>query len=103
MTIIMRTTDPKARLSLPKGFANATVIIEQISDTELRIRKARVIPEDELRFPEESAPPLTDRDRDRFLELLDHPPAPNEALRRAAAEYSKDTKRRPASKKRRRA
>lgn len=27
---------------------------------------------------------LSDRDRDRFLELLDHPSEPNEALRRAA-------------------
>jgi len=27
---------------------------------------------------------LTARDRDRFLSLLDDPPAPNEALRRAA-------------------
>jgi hypothetical protein len=78
-----RTTDAKARISLPKAFANATVIIEQVSETELRIRKARVIPEDEIRFYEESATPLSDRDRDRFLELLDNPPPPTEALRRA--------------------
>ena len=29
MTITTRTTDQKARVSLPKSFANATVIIEQ--------------------------------------------------------------------------
>lgn len=99
MSILTRTTDSKARISLPRGFANATVLIEQISDTELRIRKAQVIPEDELRFYEESANPLSDRDRDRFLALLDSPPPANESLRRAAAEY---TKSRRASRKHRR-
>ena len=32
----------------------------------------------------ESTTVLSDRDRDRFLELLDQPSEPNEALRRAA-------------------
>lgn len=85
MSLETRTTDAKARLSLPKSFANATVLIEQISDTELRIRIARVIPEDEMKFAEESALPLSDRDRDHFLKLLANPPQANEALRRAAA------------------
>ncbi len=84
-----RTTDAKARVTLPRGFANATVIIERVSDTEVRIRKARVIPEDEMRFSEETRPPLSDRDRDRFLDLLDNPPRPSAALRRAAARHSK--------------
>jgi uncharacterized protein (DUF1778 family) len=53
------------------------------------------IPEDEWRFYEECVPPLMDRDRDRFLALLDNPPAPNEALWRDAEEYSK---RRPQAK-----
>jgi hypothetical protein len=85
MTAITRSTDPKGRVSLPKGFANVTVIIEQINDTELRIRKARVIPENELAFPEEAErTALSDRDRDLFVALLDNPPAASEALRRAA-------------------
>ncbi len=84
-----RTTDHKARVSLPKAFANATVIIEQISETEVRIRKAKVIPEDEIRFYEESAAPLSDRDRDLFLSLLNDPPPANEALRRAAAKHKR--------------
>ncbi|RUL87005.1 type II toxin -antitoxin system TacA 1-like antitoxin [Tautonia sociabilis] len=84
-----RNTDAKGRVTLPRSFANATVIVEQVSETELRIRKAVVVPEDELRFAEESAAPLSDRDRDRFLTLLDNPPAPNEALRRAAATHLK--------------
>jgi hypothetical protein len=85
----IRSTDAKGRIGLPKGFANATVILEQVSDTEIRIRKAVVIPEDEVRFREESAPPLTDRDRDRFLNLLDNPPPPNPALKRAARKHAK--------------
>jgi hypothetical protein len=83
----VRTTDSKARVSLPKSFANATVIVEEISDTEIRIRKARVIPEDEVRFAEESRTPLSDRDRDLFLKLLENPPEPNEALKKAVVKY----------------
>jgi hypothetical protein len=84
-----RTTDAKGRVCLPKAFANATVIIEQVSDTELRVRKARVIPEDEIRFSEELPIVLSGRDRDRFLRALDNPPKPNAALRRAAARHVK--------------
>jgi hypothetical protein len=79
--ILTHTTDEKARITLPKNFANATVLVEQVSDTELRIRKARVIPEDDLPFVEEAMAPLSDRDRDVFLALLDNPPPPNDALR----------------------
>jgi uncharacterized protein (DUF1778 family) len=84
MATEIRTTDSKGRVCLPRAFANATVIIEQVSDTELHLRKARVVPEDEVRFREESALVLSDRDRDRFLQALDNPPKPNAALRRAA-------------------
>jgi hypothetical protein len=82
MIILTHTTDDKARITLPKSFANSTVLVEQVSDTELRIRKARVIPEDDLPFVEETMAPLSDRDRDVFLALLDNPPPPNDALRR---------------------
>ena len=34
-----RSTDAKGRVSLPKAFANATVIIEQVSENELRSAK----------------------------------------------------------------
>jgi hypothetical protein len=84
-----RTTDKKARLSLPKAFADCTVIIEQVSETELRIRKAKVIPEDEIRFYEETREPLSARDTEILLALLENPPPPNEALRRAFARYKK--------------
>ena len=84
MDMETRSTDSKGRICLPKGFANTTVIIDQLSETELRIRKAVVIPEDEVRFYEESAASLSDADRDQFLHLLDHPPEPRPALTRAA-------------------
>jgi hypothetical protein len=87
MSSITRTTDAKARISLPKAFANSTVIIEQVSDTEVRIRKAKVVPLEEISFPEESPITLSERDRDAFLELLDNPPPPNARLKRAAAKY----------------
>jgi hypothetical protein len=90
MTTLTRTTDRKARVSLPKSFANATVLIEQVSDTELRIRKAQVIPEDEVLFTEESARVLSDRDRDYFLALLDNPPPANEALKKLLARPKSD-------------
>ena len=89
MHSVIRTSDKKARVSLPKAFANATLIIEEISETELRIRKARVVPEGEAFFPEEAAVPLSDRDRDLFLSMLEGPPAPNKAFRRAAAKYKR--------------
>ncbi len=79
-----KSTDSRGRISLPKAFANARVIIDQISDTELRIRKAEVILEADVRFREESTAALSDRDRDRFLDLLDNPPVANPALKRAA-------------------
>jgi hypothetical protein len=90
MSIATRTTDAKARVSLPKAFANSTVLIEQISPTEVRIRKAIVVPEDDVHFVEEAvAPKLSNRDRDVFLAMLENPPAANPAFKRAAARYRK--------------
>jgi hypothetical protein len=85
MGLETRSTDAKGRVSLPKAFANATVIIEQINENELRIRKARVIPEDEIRFVEEALIVVSDQERERFLQALDQPPKPNAALRRLMA------------------
>ena len=82
MSLETRSTDAKGRVCLPRSFANTTVVIEQVSEHELRIRRARVIPEDELRFPEEAPIVLSDPERQRFLEALDHPPGQNAALQR---------------------
>jgi hypothetical protein len=89
MGLETRSTDAKERVSLPKAFANATVIIEQVSENELRICKARVIPEHEIRFSEEAPVILSDRERERFLQTLDHRPKPNAALRRLMAGKAK--------------
>ena len=90
MNTAIRTADSKGRIVLP-GFANATVIIETVSDTEFRIRKARVIPEDELRFPEDAMPiVLSERDALKVLDMIENPPKPNAALRRAAKRFKKN-------------
>jgi hypothetical protein len=85
MATLIRTTDDKARVSLPRSFANATVLIETVSDTELVVRKAQVIPEGEIRYAEDGPTTLSARDRERFLELLDDPPAPSPALKKAVS------------------
>ena len=51
-----RSTDAKGRITLPRPFAKATVVIDPISDSEIRIRKAETIPKDDPRFPEEDSP-----------------------------------------------
>jgi uncharacterized protein (DUF1778 family) len=89
MGLETRATDAKGRITLPKAFANATIIIEQVSENELRIRKARVIPEDEIRFVEDTPIVLSDRARQQFLRALDHAPKPNAALRHLMAGKAK--------------
>lgn len=87
---LIRIADSKGRIVLP-GFANATVIIEPVGDNEYRLRKAKVIPEDELRFSEEAMPiPLSKRDASQVLRVLDAPPKPNAAARRAAKRLATD-------------
>jgi hypothetical protein len=90
MSQVIRIADSKGRITLP-GFANATVIIEALSENEYRLRKAQVIPEDELRFSEEDMPvSLSPRDAERFLWAIEAPPKPNAAARRAAKTFKKD-------------
>ena len=42
-----KTADSKGRVALGKAFANSQVIVQRISPTEIRIIKARVVPETE--------------------------------------------------------
>ena len=56
------------------SFANATVVVEQLSETEIRIRKSIVGVEDAW-LPELEERRLSDAARDRFLEALANPPA----------------------------
>jgi hypothetical protein len=82
----LRETDGKGRVTLPRGYANATLLIEVVSDVELRIRKAKVVPltssEEEPRFSEEEPLILGGADKDFFLAMLDNPPKANEALKK---------------------
>ncbi len=82
--------DATARVVLPPRFAEANVILEEVSETEVRIRKTDGADEAQAEFPEEKITILSDRDRDLFLELLANPPAPNEALRGLFAEHRKE-------------
>lgn len=73
-------TDDQGRVALPDGFANTTVTIERTSDEEVVIRKAGAgLP------PLPHVRPLSDRDRDTVLSMLDNPPPPNAALRKLMA------------------
>lgn len=85
----VKTADSKGRVTLP-GFANATVIVEAVSANEYRVRKARVVAEDDFHFPEEDMPlELSERDARMLLEMIENPSKPNAALRRAAKRYKK--------------
>ena len=86
---LKQTADAKSRVTLPKGFANAPVIMEQLSDAEVRIRKAKLTPGANAVFPEEGITTLSDRDRDLFLRLLEDPPRANAALRKAMSKHRK--------------
>jgi hypothetical protein len=82
MTTITCHADSEGRICLPGSFANSTVIVEQVSEDELLIRRAPVVPEEFLA-------PLSDKDRDIVLALLDRPAGPNEALRKALQDYDR--------------
>ncbi len=82
-----RFTDKKGRLVLPARFANSAVLVEEVSETELRVRKAVFLPEDEVPFTETNRSPLSDVDRDFVISLLADPPPANAALKKAAREH----------------
>ena len=42
-----RTADSKGRVALGKEFANTPVIIKRVSPSEIRVIKARIVPESE--------------------------------------------------------
>ena len=82
----IRVTDSKARLTLPRAFANSTLLLEIRNDNEIVIRKAKVVP----LAKGESAPTkiqLSDRDWEAFVEALDNPPEPNAALKKLMKEF----------------
>lgn len=78
-----QTADAQARITLPAQFADTAVVVEVISASEVRIRKAAEASDDLSALAESAITVLSDRDRDRFLELIESPAAANPALRSA--------------------
>ena len=70
--------DAAARVVLPSSFAESTVAVQRISENEYRIRKVSGDPDADAVFEEESMTVLSNRDRDRFLAILENPPPPND-------------------------
>lgn len=88
-SVKLRESDSKGRVTLPRGFAKSPLLIEVVSDVELIIRKANVVPMrpvEDPTFAEERPIALSGEDRDAFLAALDRPPPPNEALKRLLAD-----------------
>ena len=86
----VKHVDSKGRITIP-GLANATVIVERVSQSEFRIKRAQVISESDLEFHEESFPiQLSERDARAYLYNLENPPKPNAAAIAAAKEFVRD-------------
>ena len=79
----LQTADAQARITLPAAFAESTVIVEMLSPSELRVRKVGETGDELSAAPEANITLLSDRDRDRFLELIESPPTTNKTLRGA--------------------
>jgi hypothetical protein len=50
MAIVVRRSDSKGRVILPTDFAQSTLLIERLSDSELRIRKGTTVPQRKYSF-----------------------------------------------------
>ncbi len=74
---LTRTADSKGRITFGKRFANKPVIIEEISETEVKVSLARVIPEREMwlwQNPEARDTVLSAIDRLKKGEFAEDPP-----------------------------
>ena len=74
---MIKTVDSKGRVSLGQRFANKPVIIEDLSDTEIKISLARVIPEREMWLwenPEARETVLSALERLKRGEFAEDPP-----------------------------
>src|SRR3954464_5809553 len=91
----VRVTDSKARLTLPKAFANSTLLLEGEDDVEIVIRKAQVVPlapGGELQ-PDSSPAPLSSTDWELFMSVLDNPPSLPAEFKEEIARQRKQIKR----------
>lgn len=86
----IQTADAQARVTLPAEFAETTVIVEILGPSEVRIRKVDDPSDEPSTAPECSITTLSDRDRDRFLDLIESPPPANATLRRAMGKHRRD-------------
>ena len=86
-TTEIRESDARGRITLPRGFANSTLLIERVSDVEVVIRKAKVVPLEpgQQTDMELGLIRLSPEEFDAFAAALDNPPAPNDALQRLMA------------------
>jgi hypothetical protein len=74
---MIKTVDPKGRISLGQRFANKPVIIEDLSDTEVKVSLARVIPEREMWLwenPEARETVLRGLEQARTRQFAENPP-----------------------------
>ena len=72
-----KTADGKGRVSLGSRFANQTVIVEEVDDTEVRITLAEVIPQREVwlhKNPKAKASVLRGLEQARSRETTKSPP-----------------------------
>lgn len=86
----MQTADALARVTLPAEFAETRVVVEMLSASEVRIRKADERDDELAALPENCVTTLSDRDRDRFLELVESRHAGHVALRKAMSKHRRD-------------
>lgn len=97
----IRVTDSKARLTLPRAFANSTLLLEIRGDNEIVIRKAKVVPLGHGEAAPETIT-LSERDWEAFMAALEHPPKPNAALKGLMQEFGPWQDSQPAPQKRKR-
>jgi len=74
---MIKTVDSKGRITLGQRFANKPVIIENLSDTEVKISVARVIPEREMwlyQNPEAREMVFSALERLKRREFAENPP-----------------------------
>ncbi|HYH65232.1 MAG TPA: DUF1778 domain-containing protein [Urbifossiella sp.] len=83
----IRVTDSKARLTLPRAFANATLLLEVRSDNEILIRKAKVVPVGDSGDEPETIT-LSSTDWAAFLAAIENPPKANPKLKKLLRDYA---------------
>jgi hypothetical protein len=85
-TTEIRVTDSKARLTLPRGFANATLLLEVRGDNEIVIRKAKVVPIGDMELQPERIT-LSEKGWAAFVEAIENPPKPNSELKKLFRDF----------------